>query len=76
MLVVRRLPGQRGPVAAAKATSSSIKMFTKTTGDFRVANMAREGPPMAKKTAFRANMAPCGQCGQEGPPCLRVCKLF
>ena len=75
MLVVRRLQGWRSSVAAAKATSSSIKMFTKTTGDFRVANMAREGP-MAKKPAFRANMAPCGQCGQEGPPCLRPCKLF
>lgn len=58
MLVVRRLPGQRGPVAAAKATSSSIKMFTKTTGDFRVANMAREGPPMAKKNGLQ---------GQHGP---------
>ena len=47
-MLVRRLPGQRGSVAAAKATSPSIKMFTKTTGDFRVANMAREGPTMAK----------------------------
>ena len=56
-MVVRRLPGQRTSAAAAKATSPSIKMFTKTTGDFRVANMAREGP-MAKKPAFRANMAP------------------
>ena len=74
-MLVRRLPGQRGSAAAAKATSPSIKMFTKTTGDFRVANMAREGP-MAKKPAFRANMAPYGQCGQEGPPCLRSCKLF
>ena len=74
-MLVRRLPGQRTSAAAAKATSSSIKMFTKTTGDFRVANMAREGP-MAKKPAFRANMAPCGQCGQKGPPCLRPCKLF
>ena len=71
-MLVRRLPGQRGPVAAAKATFPSIKMFTKTTGDFRVANMAREGPPWPK-TAFRANMAPCGQ---EGPPCFRSCKLF
>ena len=44
-MLVRRLPGQRGPVTAAKATSPSIKMFTKTTGDFRVANMVREGPP-------------------------------
>lgn len=74
-MLVRRLPGQRTSAAAAKATSPSIKMFTKTTGDFRVANMAREGPPWPK-TAFRANMAPCGQCGQEGPPCFRSCKLF
>lgn len=56
-MLVRRLPGQRGPVAAAKATSPSIKMFTKTTGDFRVANMVREGAPMAKN----------GLQGQHGP---------
>ena len=48
-MLVRRLPGQRTSAAAAKATSPSIKMFTKTTGDFRVANMAREGPPWPKK---------------------------
>ena len=54
-MLVRRLPGQRGSEAAAKATSPSIKMFTKTTGDFRMANMAREGPPMAKN-------------GLQGPP--------
>lgn len=56
-MLVRRLPGQRGSAAAAKATSPSIKMFTKTTGDFRVANMAREGTPMAKN----------GLQGQHGP---------
>lgn len=55
-MLVRRLPGQRGSAAAAKATSPSIKMFTKTTGDFRVANMAREGP-----------MAKNGLQGQHGP---------
>ena len=48
-MLVRRLPGQRGSVAAAKATSPSIKMFTKTTGVFRMANMAREGPPHGQK---------------------------
>ena len=48
-MLVRRLPGQRGPVAATKATSPSIKMFTKTTGDFRVANMVREGPHGQKR---------------------------
>lgn len=56
-MLVRRLPGQRGSAAAAKATSPSMKMFTKTTGDFRVANMAREGP-MAKKNGLQ---------GQHGP---------
>lgn len=48
-MLVRRLPGQRGSEAAAKATSPSIKMFTKTTGDFRMANMAREGPHGQKR---------------------------
>ena len=77
-MLVRRLPGQRDPVAAAKATSPSIKMFTKTTGDFRVANMAREGP-MAKKrpsgpagphvvnVAREGPMAKNGLQGQHGP---------
>ena len=56
-MLVRRLPGQRTSAAAAKVTSPSIKMFTKTTGDFRVANMAREGPPWPKN----------GLHGQHGP---------
>ena len=56
-MLLRRLPGQRTSAAAAKVTSPSIKMFTKTTGDFRVANMAREGPSWPKN----------GLQGQHGP---------
>lgn len=64
-MLVRRLPGQRGPVAAAKATSPSIKMFTKTTGDFRVADMVREGPMAKKKNR---------PSGPTWPPVVNVAK--
>lgn len=65
IMLVRRLPGQRTSAAAAKATSSSIKMFTKTTGDFRVANMAREGP-MAKNRPSGPTWPPVVNVAREG----------